>query len=195
MINCHTDYPGCKSKNLWPSIDAHFATGISATCKNSIWHWISVIVFWQPFYCFHLHSPLSLHCSLIIHINISFKIYFKVPANCRQSDYSRIQFLSINAHIHCQIRSMGRTRLRNGCQLHFHTAHKVQTCGCPFISQQIGNEIVIPLAILGICIKIEKLSVGKRTMYIDLSGWHTFDFGTWSSIIATRWGRWRSRWR
>ena len=51
------------------------------------------------------------------------------------------------------------------------------------------------LGILGICINIEKLSGGKGSTYIQISRWHTFDFGTWSSLIITRWCRWRSRLR
>jgi len=48
-------------------------------------HWanLSLMVFWQPLYRLHVLSPSSIDCSLIIHINISFKIYFKVSANCR----------------------------------------------------------------------------------------------------------------
>ena len=34
------------------------------------------------------------------------------------------------------------------------------------------------IANFGICIKIEKLSIGKRSMYIDISRWHTFGFGS-----------------
>ena len=49
--------------------------------------------------------------------------------------------------------------------------------------------------ILGIWIKIKKLSAGKRSMYIDVSGWHTFCFGALSSLTVIRWRRWRSRLR
>jgi len=72
-----------KSCNCWCSVATHFATGESAMCNHVIWHNLSFTVFWQPFYCLHVLSPWSLHCSLIIHINIFFKIYFKVSANCR----------------------------------------------------------------------------------------------------------------
>lgn len=40
---------------------------------------MSVTVFWQLLYCFHVHFPLSLHSSLIIQINISFKFTLKCP--------------------------------------------------------------------------------------------------------------------
>jgi len=40
-----------------------------------------------------------------------------------------------------------------------------------------------------------KLSVGNRSMYIHISGWHTVDFGTLSCLIFTRWHRWHSRQR
>jgi len=67
------------------------------------------------------------------------------------------------------------------------------TSGCSFISQQIWNKIFIMLTI-GICIKIEKLSLGKGSMYRHISGWQTFDFGTCSPLIITRWQRCRSGW-
>jgi len=50
---------------------------VSAIWNNSISHTISVMVFWQPFYCLHVLLPLSLHLSLIIHINISLKYTLK----------------------------------------------------------------------------------------------------------------------
>jgi len=46
------------------------------------------------------------------------------------------------------------------------------------------------LAIFGICIKIEKLCTGKRSMYIHISWWHTFDFGSVRCLIVTGWNRW-----
>ena len=49
------------------------------------------------------------------------------------------------------------------------------------------------LGILGICIKIEKLSFGKRVMEFPISRWHVIDFGTLSSHIRTSWHRWCSR--
>jgi len=87
---------------------------------------------------------------------------------------------------------MGRWRLQNGCQLHYHTADSVLSSGCSFISQQIWIKIFIMLGIIGICIKIENLSAGKRTMYIQISGWHTIDFGCLSTLIVSGWHRWRS---
>ena len=47
-------------------------------------------------------------------------------------------------------------------------------------------------SILGIWIMIDKSSAGKRSMYIHISGWHSFCFGALSSLTVTRWGRWRS---
>jgi len=90
---------------------------------------------------------------------------------------------------------MGYSHLQNGCQLHHHTADSVLTSGCSFIGQQIWNEIFIALAILGICIKIEKWSIGKRSMYIHISRWHTFDFRILSWLISPRWHTWHSGWR
>jgi len=98
----------------------------------------------------------------------------------------------MNAHHHCQVRSIGCSCLQHGCQLHHHAADSVLTSGCSFISQQIWNTIFIVLAILGICIKNEKMSIGKRSMYIHISRWHTFDLGTLSCIIVTGRHRWRS---
>jgi len=76
-------YPAYRTKNHWRSIDAHFATGISTLYHHFTWQNISSMVFWQPFYCLHVLSALSLHCSLIIHINRSFKSYYIVSGNCR----------------------------------------------------------------------------------------------------------------
>jgi len=51
--------------------------------------------------------------------------------------------------------------------------------------------------ILVICLKFKELSIGKRSMYINISGWHTFDFGKSSSCMVASRCRWRSvlRWR
>jgi len=82
-INSHYINLTYRTKNRWHSIDAHFATGVSAFHNHLLWHRTSIIVFWQSFYPLHVCFPLSLHCSLIVHINISFKICCKVSANCR----------------------------------------------------------------------------------------------------------------
>ena len=82
--------------------------------------------------------------------------------------------------------------VQNGCLLHDHAANRVLTSGCSVISQQIWNEIVIVIAIIGVCIKIEKLRVGKRIMNIHISGWHTFNVGTLSYLIVTSWHTWHS---
>jgi len=79
----HTDYPWCKTNNCWHSVDTHFAIGISTICYHLIWHSVLLLVFWQPLYHLHVLSPSSLHCSLIIHIDISCTLYIKVSANCR----------------------------------------------------------------------------------------------------------------
>jgi len=52
------------------------------------------------------------------------------------------------------------------------------------------------LAILYICITIEKLSVGKRSVFIHRVWLHTIILGTLSSLIATFWCRWHTgqRW-
>jgi len=55
-------------------------------------------------------------------------------------------------------------------------------------------KIVITLAIFGIRFKIEKLSTEKRSMYIHISGWHTFDFGYVRCLIVTGWNTRRCWW-
>jgi hypothetical protein len=62
-------------------------------------------------------------------------------------------------------------------------------------TQQIGNKILIVLAILRICIIIEKWSVGMRRLYIHTQGWHTFYFITLMSFTVTLGRTWRSGWR
>jgi len=47
--------------------------------------------------------------------------------------------------------------------------------------------------ILGISLKIEKLSPGQIIMYIHISGWYTFDYWTVSSLIVTGRHRWHSQ--
>jgi len=64
-----------------------------------------------------------------------------------------------------------------------------------YYTQQIWNKILIALAILGICIMIEKWSVGTQRMYIHTQGWHTFYFITFLSVTVTWWRRWSSWWR
>jgi len=81
--NRHEDYQWCKTKNCWPSVDAHFAMSLSTICYHLFWPNISLMVFWHHLNCLHVHSPSSIHRSLMIHINISVKIYFEVSANCR----------------------------------------------------------------------------------------------------------------
>jgi len=73
---------------------------------------------------------------------------------------SKIQCLAINAHHHLQVRSIGRSGLQNGCQLHYHTSDSVLSSWCSFISQHISIKICIMLAILGRCIKSEKSAQG-----------------------------------
>jgi len=82
MTKSHFKYLTYKTQNHWRSIDPHFATGVSAIFNHFIWYNMHFMEFWHLFYRLHVLSPLSLHCSLIIHINISFKIYFKVSTNC-----------------------------------------------------------------------------------------------------------------
>jgi len=107
---------------------------------------------------------------------------------------SKLSFHSINAHLHCQVRSIGCYRLQMGCQLHYHAADSVLTSGCFSISHRIWIKIFIMLAILGICIKIQKLSTGKRSMFIHISGWHICDFGWMSCLIVTGWNGWCFGW-
>jgi len=52
----------------------------------------------------------------------------------------------------------------------YHIADSVLTSGCSFISQQIWIRIFITLVILGICITIEELSTGKRSMHSVSNG-------------------------
>jgi len=106
--------------------------------------------------------------------------------------HSTFPFLLIDAHLHFQICSIGCFRLQNECHPHYHAADIILTGGCSFINQQIWNEIIIALAILGKCFKIEMLSVGKWSMYTHISGWNTFHFGQFRSLIVAGWRRWRS---
>jgi len=136
----------------------------------------------------------------MMHINIPSKIYIKVSANCRSWLYSKIPFPSVNSCLRCHVHWTGCCRLQNGCQLHYHAADCVLTCGWTFISQQIWSKICITHVILGISIKIDKWRAEKRSMYIHISGWHTICFGALSSLTAIRWGRtgsgprWRQSW-
>jgi len=77
-------YTTYRTKNRWRSVDAHFATGISKIYNHFILQNISLMVFWQPFYCLHVLSSVSLHGSLLIHLNRSFNTYYKVSGKCRQ---------------------------------------------------------------------------------------------------------------
>ena len=61
--NCHSENVGCKTNNHGRIIEAHLATGVSAICYRFIWHSISLMVFWKPFYRLHVLSPLTLPCS------------------------------------------------------------------------------------------------------------------------------------
>jgi len=47
------------------------------------------------------------------------------------------------------------------------------------------------LVILGICIEIEKLSGGKRSVSIQIFSCEIVDWGPFSFLIVTRWRRWR----
>jgi hypothetical protein len=96
---------------------------------------------------------------------------------------------SVNSQLCSQIHSKGCPRLRNGCELHSDAADSVLTCGWTIMSQQIWKKIFITGAILHILIKIEKSSTGKWSMYITISGWHTFYFG---DLFVIRWCRWCS---
>ena len=80
--NHFADYQWWETENHWRSITAYFAMGVSTICFHILRHSISLMVFWQPLYCLHVLSPSSLHCSSIIHLNLFFRIYFTVSANC-----------------------------------------------------------------------------------------------------------------
>ena len=47
---------------------------------------------------------------------------------------------------------------------------------------------------LAYAVRLKTLSAGKKTIYIHISGWHTFNFGCERSLIGTRWHRWHSIW-
>jgi hypothetical protein len=82
-INLHFENLTYRTKNRWCSVDANFATGVSTLCHHSLWHRISITVFWLSFYPHHVWFHFSLHFSLIMHKNISFKLYFIVSTHCR----------------------------------------------------------------------------------------------------------------
>jgi len=46
---------------------------------------------------------------------------------------------------------------------------------------------------MGICIKIEELSAGQRSMWIYISGWQIVNLGNFSAHFVTGWHSWRSR--
>jgi len=52
--------------------------------------------------------------------------------------------------------------------------------------------MLIALPIFGICLKIEKLGIGERCMYIHIAGWHTFAFRPFRSLLITHWWMWCS---
>ena len=104
----------------------------------------------------------------------------------------KILFPSIISHLHCHVHSKGCCRLQIGFQPHYHAADSVLTCGWTFINQQISNKICIAHVILGIRIKIAKSSTGKQSIYIHISGWHTFRFGASSCFTVIWLGSWRS---
>jgi hypothetical protein len=72
-----------RSPTLLTLRGAYFGMGISAIWSHSLSHSISIMVLWQLFCAINVLSPLLLHCSLMMHINIPFKIFFKVSANYR----------------------------------------------------------------------------------------------------------------
>ena len=75
------DYPRFMTESRWHSVDSHFATGVSTICNHLIWSSQSFMLIWQHFSHFHLLSSWSLHCSVLLHTNISCKIYFTVSVN------------------------------------------------------------------------------------------------------------------
>jgi len=91
-----------------------------------------------------------------------------------------------------QVGSIEYFQLHNGCQLHYHAAHCLLPIGGHFIRKQIRNKIFITLVILGIYIKIEKMSVGKSSMYIYIFGGQNFNLGTLSSLNVKGWHSWYS---
>ena len=102
-------------------------------------------------------------------------------------------FNSIIARLHCQVCSIGCCYLQNGCQLHYHPADSVITSAWAFINLPIWIKIYIALAILGIVIMSVRLSGAKSSMSIYKSRWHTFSFGSVSSLIVFVWQRRRCR--
>jgi len=79
--------------------------------------------------------------------------------------------------------------------LHCHAAESVLTSGWSVISQPIWNISFIVLPILGMCIKIQNLSIGKWSVYIHISRWRTFYFGALTFLTIIRWRWWCSRQR
>jgi len=75
-------YPTDKSNNRWQSLDPHCTLEVSAICNHLNWHRIWLMVFQQAFNRLLVPSSLWRNYSSIIHINVLFKTYFKVSANC-----------------------------------------------------------------------------------------------------------------
>jgi hypothetical protein len=103
---------------------------------------------------------------------------------------SKILYLSTNAHHHFSVRSIDCAGFQHGCQRYYPTADCVLTSGCSVISQHIWIKICIMLAILVRYIKSQKLSTGKRCMWIAIFDWQNDDLGTFLSGIIASWGGW-----
>jgi len=109
---------------------------------------------------------------------------------------SQIPCLSISAHHHFQVCSIGCSGLQIRYQLYYHTADSVLTSGCSFTSQYIWIKIWIVLVILDRSIKSKRSSTGKRCMWIRISSWQIDILRMLNSGIDTSCARWhfRQRW-
>jgi len=89
MTKSVINYLTYKTKNCCCTVAANFASVVSALCNHFIWHSIALIVFWQPFDCLHVLQPLSLHCSVIIHIIRCFCKNHFFPGGMAVSEWMR----------------------------------------------------------------------------------------------------------
>ena len=90
------DWPWCKAKYYWHSVDEDFAMGLSAIWDHSPWYRISLMVFWQPFFPHHVHCSLSLHSSSIMHISsLKYTLQYPLIVDDNTEKSSSVQLILI----------------------------------------------------------------------------------------------------
>jgi len=174
-------------------VDATYAIGVSATWNDSLWSNNSNLALLQPFCAVQVCSPVLLHCSIMMHINMHFEIYFKVSANYRKWKFSKNTFLSVNTGLCCNVESTGCCHLHTDCTLYDRTADSIPTCGLTILSQQILNEIISTHGIIARWTRIEQPRAGWRSVNIHISGGPAINSGGLSTLRKIRSGRCHAR--